>query len=76
MTLRQAQPVQLLAMAFQTAIAQQHWTTLRETGRKLAKPLPDDVSIAYNLALVEKSAGAIEAAGVAASPPDRADVFR
>lgn len=62
MTITRAQPVQILAQTFQSAIQRRDWAAAREAGRELARHLPDKASIAYNLGLVEKSAGALEAA--------------
>ena len=62
MTNRQTQSVPQLVAGFQAAVARQDWEAARSAGRQLARQLPDNASVAYNLGLAEKSAGAAEAA--------------
>jgi tetratricopeptide (TPR) repeat protein len=62
MTNRHVQALQSLAETFQTSIARSDWAAARDAGRKLATHLPENASVAYNLGLVEKSAGDLDQA--------------
>lgn len=62
MTNRQVQSTQILAAAFQTALGRQDWDAARAAGQKLARQLPDNASVIYNLGLVEKTSGSLKTA--------------